>query len=149
MEKSKFILFFILIFASSFGQNITNPLISLEKEVNQCIKENSEEELDCYREYYRELQFWATEVFNAVFEIVSKNKTESEKKTFKQEQISWKESTYWYYAKTMEEFQNKHPDKFVWDKDFKLKADAKTFYLKNTKYYTDRISYLLSLVENK
>ncbi|MNQ72938.1 hypothetical protein D3C85_876550 [compost metagenome] len=146
---SKFILFFILTFTSSFGQNVTNPLITLEKEVNQCIKENSEEELNCRKEYYHELQFWETEVFNAVFEMISKNKTEDEKIVFIEKQTAWKESTYLYLAQTMKEFQNKHPNKFVWDKDPKLKADARTFYQKNAKYYIDRISYLLSLVESK
>lgn len=146
---SKFILFFILTFTSSFGQNVTNPLITLEKEVNQCIKENSKEELNCRKEYYHELQYWETEVFDAVFEMISKNKTEDEKTAFIEKQTAWKESTYWYFAQTMKEFQNKHPNKFVWDKDPKLKNDARTFYQKNAQYYIDRISYLLSLVESK
>ena len=149
MGNSKCILFFILLFTSSFGQNITNPLITLENEVNQCIKEYSDEELDCYKEYYHELQFWEAEIFDAVFLMISKNSTEEEKKAFTEKQTAWKESTYWYFAQTMKEFQIKHPNKFVWDKDPKLKADARKFYQKNTKYYIDRISYLLSLVEIK
>lgn len=148
MINRKFILFLILTSTCSFGQNVTNPLITLENELNQCIKENSKEELNCHKEYYHELQFWETEVFEAVFEMISKHKTEAEKTAFREKQIAWKESTYWYFAMTMKEFQNKHPNKFVWDKDPKLKADVKTFYQKNAKYYIDRISHLLSLVEN-
>ena len=49
----------------------------------------------------------------------------------------------------MKEFQVKHPGKFVWDNDSALKLDARIFYQKNAKYYTDRISYLLSLVKKK
>ncbi|OYU81710.1 MAG: hypothetical protein CFE23_02160 [Flavobacterium sp. BFFFF1] len=149
MQNSKFILLFILTVSSAFGQNVTNPLPALEKEVIQCIKENSNEEVNCYKEYYQELQFWETEVFDAVFEMLSKDKTEDEKTAFTAKQTAWKESTYWFFTKTMKEFQKKHPNKFVWDKDPKLKADAIVFYQKNTKYYIDRISYLLSLVAIK
>lgn len=79
---SKFILFFILSLSTCFGQNITDPLTTVEKELNECIKANSQEELNCRKEYYHELQFWETEVFNAVSELVFGNKTEEEKTAF-------------------------------------------------------------------
>lgn len=146
---SKFILFLILLISTSYGQNITDPLPEAEKELNACIKANSQEELNCRKEYYHELQFWETEVFNAVSEIVYRNKTEEERAAFEKKQAEWKETTYYYFAKTMKEFQTKHPGKFVWDNDPALKTDARLFYKKNAKYYTDRISYLLGLVKKK
>ncbi|WPO77903.1 hypothetical protein [Flavobacterium sp. KACC 22761] len=146
---SKFILFFILTLTTCFSQNITDPLPTAEKELNECIKANSKEELNCRKEYYHELQFWETEVFNAVLEIVYGNRTEEERAAFEKKQAEWKETTYYYFAKTMKEFQVKHPGKFVWDNDSALKLDARIFYQKNAKYYTDRISYLLSLVKKK
>ncbi|PIF33143.1 hypothetical protein CLU81_3719 [Flavobacterium sp. 9] len=145
----RFILFFVLLLPSCYAQNITDPLPTLEKEVNQCIKENSAEELNCRKEYYHELQFWETEVFNTVLEIAFENKTEDEKNVFIKKQTEWKDSTYWYVAKTMKEFKDKHPGKFVWDKGAELLPDARIFYQKNAKFYTDRISYLLSLVKKK
>ncbi|BFM45135.1 hypothetical protein CFS9_37760 [Flavobacterium sp. CFS9] len=144
---SKFVLFFILTLSTCFGQSITDPLPTAEKGLNECIKANSKGELNCRKEYYHELQFWETEVFNAVSEIIKRNKTEEERAAFEKEQVEWKETTYYYFAKTMKEFQFKHRGKFVWDNDPGLKSDARLFYQKNAKYYTDRISYLLSLVQ--
>ena len=148
----KIMLLLIFPIASCLAQEINvryqDSLVLLEKDLVKCIKEHSDHELDCRKEYYHALQYYEKEVYYAVSEIRDKTNTKAQTDEFIKAEVKWKDSSYWYLAKMMKEFQKTHPGKFVWTKGPGIKDDARVFYQKNAQYFKDRINYLLSLVKS-
>jgi hypothetical protein len=150
--NSKIIVLLLFSVISCFGQDLnirySDTLSMFEKELTQCIKDHNDHELDCRKEYYHVLQDYESDVFFAVIKVKRKTKTAAEIDVMQRAEGEWKRSSYWYIAKLMAEFKQKHPGKFVWDTDANLKDDTRIFYIKTAQYFTDRMNYLLSLVKN-
>ncbi|WP_337965471.1 hypothetical protein [uncultured Flavobacterium sp.] len=135
-------------FAQKLNIRYSDTLVKYEKVLTQCIKEHNDHELDCRKEYYHALQDYESDVFYAVRKVKEKTKTAAEIEAMNVAEGEWKRSSYWYIAKLMKEFKDKHPGKFVWDTDADLKADIRIFYIKTAQYFTDRMNYLLSLIKD-
>lgn len=148
---ARIILLFLLPLTTCIGQELNvkynDTLVMFNKDLNQCIKEHSDEEMNCRKEYYHALKYLETQVYFAVLKVLNKNG--EEKDNFAKKEGEWTDSSYWYFTKTHKEFQAKHPKSFVWDKNPELKPEIRVFYKKNCQYFIDRINYLLNLVKDK
>ncbi|WP_166924959.1 hypothetical protein [Flavobacterium poyangense] len=149
---TKTIMLFLFPLTSCLAQDLNfrykDTLALFEKDLIQCIKEQSDHENDCRKQYYHVLQDYETDVYYHISNKIKKNKTSVQKEAMDLAEGEWKKSSYWYIAKLMKEFKEKHPGKNVWDADPKLKPDIKLFYIKTAAFFTDRINYLLNLVKD-
>jgi len=145
-----FLLFPILnCFSQDLNVRYRDTLAMFEKDLQKCIKEYADHELDCRKEYYHVLQDYQADVYFAVTKVLGKNITPEKMTEIELAEGEWKRSSYWYISKLMKEFQQKHPGKFVWDTDAVLTNDRRVFFTKTAQYFIDRIDYLLNLVKSK
>ncbi|WP_152560980.1 hypothetical protein [Flavobacterium sp. ASV13] len=147
----KILIFLLFPILNCFSQDLnirySDTLAMFKNDLQQCIKEHPDHELDCRKEYYHVLQDYQADVFFAVRKVLEKSNTPAKMKEMDLTEGEWKRSSYWYIAKLMKEFQQKHPGKFVWDKEKNLVDDQRIFYIKTAQYFIDRMNVLLGLVK--
>lgn len=114
MQIMKLVLQIIFLFLYSFvsvGQNKIyqkhkDSLVSMNKQLPQCVKKYPKNEVDCHKEYFHILKDMEKDMVTDIGTIL---KGERLKKFLKEEKL-WTDTSYMYFSKTFIWFKNKYPN---------------------------------------